>query len=106
MSGETGHDGGQPERFAELVVLGAGARCDVDDARPLVLADFVPRHDPVLVVSVPERLPGGGEVVERALVTPADELAAGFLLLDQELADDWSTPRPTQNASSPCRIRM
>ena len=37
-------DDRQPERLAELEVLRAGARRDVDDARALVLADLVPRR--------------------------------------------------------------
>ncbi len=78
----------QPERCAELVVLGAGAGRDVDDARALVLTDLVPKHDPVLVGRVPERLADGGQIVERPLVAPAGELAAELLLLDPELADD------------------
>ena len=39
----------QPERLAELEVLGAAARGDVDDAGPLLLADLVPGDDAVLV---------------------------------------------------------
>ena len=42
-------DDRQPERLAELEVLGAAARGDVDDAGPLVLADLVPGDDDVLV---------------------------------------------------------
>ena len=48
-------DDRQPERLAELEVLGAAARGDVDDAGPLVLADLGPRHDPVLVRARPGR---------------------------------------------------
>jgi hypothetical protein len=44
-----GRDHRQPERLAESVVLGAAARGDVDDARPLLLADLVPGDDAVLV---------------------------------------------------------
>ena len=39
----------QAERLAELVVLRAAARRDVDDAGALVLADLVPGDDDVLV---------------------------------------------------------
>ena len=46
-------DDRQAERLAQLVVLGAAAGRDVDDARALVLADLVPRHDAVLVAGPP-----------------------------------------------------
>ena len=42
-------DDREPQRLAQLVVLGAAARRDVDDPRALVLADLVPRDDAVLV---------------------------------------------------------
>ena len=45
-------DDRQAERLAELEVLGAAARRDVDDAGALVLADLVPGHDPVLVAGL------------------------------------------------------
>ena len=42
-------DDRQPERLAQLVVLGAAAGRDMDDARALVLADLVPGDDAMLV---------------------------------------------------------
>ena len=51
---------GQPERAAELEVLGAGAGGDVDDPRALLERDLVPRDDPVLDRGA------GRQVVERA----------------------------------------
>ena len=60
-------DDRQTERLAQLEVLGAAARRDVDDARPLVLADLVPGDDPMLVAGRRERSPAtAGSVVERA----------------------------------------
>ena len=86
-------DDRQPERLAELEVLGAAARRDVDDAGPLVLADLAPGDDPMLVRVVRvvarargEGRPHGRQLVERALVAPPDEVAAGPLLEDLERA--------------------
>src|SRR3546814_18854919 len=70
---------------------------DVCSSDLLVLADLVPRHDSVLVVIVRERLEDGGQVVERALVAPDDELAAGLLLLDPKLADDRRLEHPASD---------
>src|SRR3712207_9551708 len=39
----------QPERLAQLVVLGTTPRRDMDDAGALVLAHLVPGHDTMLV---------------------------------------------------------
>ena len=96
---ERGHDR-QPERAAELEVLGAAARCDVDDARPLVLADLGPGDDPVLVRNVRrvgrargERRLHGGQVVERPGVAPADHVRAGHLLEDLERPDERGLER-------------
>ena len=56
-------DDRQAERLAELEVLGAAARRDVDDAGPLVLADLGPRRRPGartasgVVASCPRRTP-------------------------------------------------
>src|SRR6185369_12696348 len=66
-----------------------------DDAGPLLLADLVPRHDPVLVRLV-GRVAGalgegrldGCELVERAAVAPAHELRPELLVLDLERADE------------------
>ena len=52
----------------QLEVLGAAARCDVDDAGALVDRDLVPGDHAVLDV------PTGSQVVERAAVAPPDEL--------------------------------
>jgi hypothetical protein len=86
-------DDRQPERLAQLEVLGAAARGDVDDAGPLLLADLVPRHDDVLVRMVgvvagagSEGLADRRQVVERAGITPARHLVAGDLLEDLEVA--------------------
>ena len=78
-------DDRQTELAPELEVLGPAAWGDVDDARALVLADLVPRHDPMLVRAAVgaaggERRPDGRQLVERPLVAPADELAPGSLL--------------------------
>ena len=54
-------DDRQPERAAELEVLGAAARCDVDDAGPLVLPDLGPGDHPVLVRHVRRRRRARGE---------------------------------------------
>ena len=57
-----GREDGEAVLARQLEVLAAAARRDVDDARPLVERDLVPRDDAMLD-------PGrGGEVVERALV--------------------------------------
>ncbi len=50
-------DDREPERLAELEVLGAAAGRDVDDASALVLADLDPGHDAVLVAVLLERRP-------------------------------------------------
>ena len=88
-------DDRQPETLAELEVLGAAARCDVDDAGPLLLPDLVPGDDPMHVRARPvladpgtERIADGGQLVERAGVAPADEVATGPLLEHLEGADD------------------
>ena len=53
---------------AELEVLLAGARCDVDDAGSLLERDLVPRDDPVV------DLAARAEVVERTAVAKTHEL--------------------------------
>src|SRR3990172_9439963 len=77
----------QPQPPAELEVLRAAARRDVDDASPLVLADLVPGHDAMnvgrLAVRAAPRGEGaahGGHLVERPRVAPAHKLSAGPLL--------------------------
>ena len=50
-------DDRQAELLAQLVVLGARAGRDVDDARALVLADLVPRDDAVLVAELLAQTP-------------------------------------------------
>ena len=60
---------------AELEVLLAGARCDVDDAGSLLQRDLVPRDDPVV------DLAARTEVVERTAVAKTHELlSAGSMV--------------------------
>ena len=106
-------DDRQPQLLAELEVLGAAARGDVDDARALVLPDLAPRHDDVLVrvVGVVARArregrPDRGQVIERTLVAPADHVGPGHLVerpRTRPRAAVFSVPLPTQNRSSPWR---
>ncbi len=56
--------------LAELEVLGAAARRDVHDARAVFFADFFPQNDAMRF------LRGDGQIVERAVVTPAFHVAA------------------------------
>ena len=72
---------GQPERLSEREVLRPAARRDMDDPRPLVLADLVPGDHDVLVGrpghgTGREARPDGRQLVERTPVAPADELGA------------------------------
>ena len=94
----------QAERLAELVVLGATARRDVDDAGALVLADLVPGDDDVLVrlgrassrVPAANALRDGRQLVEWSLVAPADELMAEPLLDDLERTLERRLQRATR----------
>ena len=107
-----GRDDRQAQLLAQLEVLGAAAGGDVDDPRPLLLADLVPRDHPVLV-RAGARFATGGEgvrhgrqVVVRALVAPADEVRAGPAPRAPRTAPtsaDLSVPRPSQRISSPWR---
>ena len=63
-----GDEHGQVVHLRELEVLRAGARCDVDDAGPLLERDVVPGDD-----AVHDRL-RGLEVVVRALVLEPDQV--------------------------------
>ena len=96
-------DDRQAERLAELVVLGAAAGGDVDDPGALLLGDLVPGDHAVLVRgrrlvagALGERRLDRGQLVERARVAPPDELGAGLLLLDLEVADE----RPLEDAAA------
>ena len=78
-------DDRQPERLAQLVVLGAAAGRDVDDARALVLADLLPGDHPMPVLRAAPGRPRtrpctASQLVERPVVVPADEVGAGALL--------------------------
>ena len=80
-------DDRQVELLAQPEVLGAAAGRDVHDAGALVLADLVPRDDPVhvgrgavLVDALGEGLPHHRQVVEGAGVVPADQVGALALL--------------------------
>ena len=93
---------GQAQRLAEREVLRAAAGRDVDDPGPLLLADLVPGHDPVLVAAAVgpagrERRPDGREVVERAPVAPAHEVAA------RDAPRAPRTARRAPAAACPCR---
>ena len=88
-------DDRQPETLAELEVLGAAAGGDMDDAGPLLLPDLVPGDDPMHIRARPvladpgtERIADGRQLVERAGVAPADEVATGPLLEHLEGSDD------------------
>ena len=90
---------GSPRLLPSWKSSAPGARRDVDDAGALVLADLGPRHDAVDVLGLLEGLADGRQVVERAHVLPAGEIAAGQLFLDRERADEracFRTPFPTQ----------
>ena len=63
-------DDGQAVDLGELVVLGAAARRDVDDAGALFLADVLPGDDRVLDARL------GLQLLERAAEAQADQLAS------------------------------
>src|SRR5690349_15728474 len=88
-----GADDRQPQRLPELVVLGAAARRDVDDAGPLVLPHFIPGDDAMLVALRVERSSDRRKLVDRPAIAPAHELAAGRLRLDREGPDERLTER-------------
>ncbi len=94
-------DDGQAVLFVELIVLGAAARGDVDDAGALGLADLLPQDDAVRLLrrlrDVAEQTPQprlgpaagvlrGGQVVEGAAVRPALHLLAAQLAQHLERA--------------------
>ena len=84
----------------ELEVLGAGARSDVDDARPLVQSDVVPGDD-----AMDDSLLRG-EMVERPFVLEADELATEGAA-DERLVADRARSRPSRRSRagrSPRRV--
>ncbi len=77
-------DDRQTERLAQVVVLGAAAGRDMDDAGALVLADVLPGDHamPVLGTLQVARERGRDriELIERPGVVPADEIGAGAFL--------------------------
>ncbi len=104
-------DDRQPERLAELEVLGAAARGDVDDAGPLVLADVGPRHDPVLVGRVRgvgraggEGLPDSRQVVERPVIAPADHVRSGDLVEHLERTGERGLEGPLPQPVDPVTL--
>ena len=60
----------QPMNLSQFVVLGAAPRCDMDDSRPVGLADLVPWDHAVL------KSRGHRQIVERAVVGPPHHLAS------------------------------
>ena len=81
---------GQAVAHAELEVLGAAARRDVDDARALVERDVVPADHAMLDVLL------HGQVVEAGRVRPADELGAG----ERRLRPWRATPKRASTRSA------
>ena len=69
-------DGRQAELLTEEKILFATAGRDVDDARALLLADFIPGDDHVLDALL------HGQLVERAAVALADQLVPALELDD------------------------
>ena len=88
----------QVERLAQSEVLGAAAGGYVDDAGALLLTHLVPDNHAVLVGRLAVRACEGGldgrQLVERAGVSPAFELAPGPLFQDLEGAFQGMLHRP------------
>ena len=75
-----GRDDRQAVHLAQLEVLGAGPRSDVDDARALALADILPGDDPVLHPGL------NAELVEGAMVPEANQRLPRKLLQHRVLS--------------------
>ena len=101
-----GADQGQPEGLAELVVLGAAARGDVDDARALVLADLGPGHDPMLVAGLGEgraRWPAARRTGRDSASPRASDPATSSSTVKRPWMTVLRVPLPTHRTSSPAR---
>jgi hypothetical protein len=65
---------GEALRLAQLEVLGAAPRCDVDDAGSLIHGHLVPRHDPVLDPEPGSRSSKGPRKRQPTMVLPGRRL--------------------------------